>query len=335
MTYAELDSWSNRLARVLLAHGAGRDRFVVLALTRSVESIVALWAVAKTGAAFAPLDPNHPPERIEHMIADSRARIGVTTTAIGASLPGTIDWLLLDDLATVRKTMTVSDAPVTDADRGGRRAPPSGCVPDLHLRVHRQAEGGAAGPHRAGEPGAGAMRIPGSRRDVGDPAGRLAEFRRLGVRDCWTAARRARTPGDRRRPTSTAATRWRTCCAPNGSPMPCITPSALATMDPDGSTTCGRSAVAGEAAAPELVARWAPGRAHGEPVRPHARPRIWATGLGEPLVAGETGHHRRPDPWGASTGARHLAASGAGRCAAASCTSPGPGWRAATSAGSG
>ena len=73
MTYAELDSWSNRLARVLLAHGAGPDRFVVLALPRSVESIVALWAVAKTGAAFAPLDPNHPPERIEHMIADSRA----------------------------------------------------------------------------------------------------------------------------------------------------------------------------------------------------------------------------------------------------------------------
>ncbi|MBD0322077.1 MAG: AMP-binding protein, partial [Aldersonia sp.] len=118
VTYAELDSWSNRLARVLLAHGAGPDRFVILALPRSVESVVAVWAVAKTGAAFAPLDPNHPPERIEHMITDSRARIGVTTTAHGANLPGTIDWLLLDDLATIRKTMTVPDSPITAADRG-------------------------------------------------------------------------------------------------------------------------------------------------------------------------------------------------------------------------
>src|SRR5690606_3064998 len=79
----------------------------------------AVWALAKTGAAFVPLDPSHPVERIEHMLTDSKAPIGVTVTEIGEALPGTIDWLLLDDLPTMRRAMTVSAAPITDAERGG------------------------------------------------------------------------------------------------------------------------------------------------------------------------------------------------------------------------
>ncbi|NNH72848.1 non-ribosomal peptide synthetase [Nocardia uniformis] len=119
MTYRDLDAWSNRFARVLLRRGVGREVFVVLALTRSVESVVAVWALAKTGAAFLPLDPNYPVERIEHILTDSRAPIGVTVCEVGDTLPGTIDWLLLDDLNTIRRVMTVSDAPITDAERGG------------------------------------------------------------------------------------------------------------------------------------------------------------------------------------------------------------------------
>ncbi|WP_280395062.1 hypothetical protein, partial [Nocardia brasiliensis] len=47
----ELDAWSNRFARLLLSRGVGREVFVVLALTRSLESVVAVWALAKSGAA--------------------------------------------------------------------------------------------------------------------------------------------------------------------------------------------------------------------------------------------------------------------------------------------
>ncbi|WP_306362423.1 non-ribosomal peptide synthetase [Nocardia sp. CC227C] len=119
MTYRDLDAWSNRFARVLLRRGVGREVFVVLALSRSVESVVAVWALAKTGAAFLPLDPDYPVERIEHILTDSRAPIGVTVCAVGETLPGSIDWLLLDDLNTIRRAMTVSDAPITDAERGG------------------------------------------------------------------------------------------------------------------------------------------------------------------------------------------------------------------------
>ncbi|MEV6252646.1 amino acid adenylation domain-containing protein [Nocardia sp. NPDC051911] len=116
MSYGELDAWSNRLARVLLRRGARPEMCVVLALGRSLESVVAVWAVAKTGAAFVSLDPCYPIERIEHILADSKAEIGVTVTR--ETLPGTIDWLLLDDLDTRRRVEKVSAAPITDAERG-------------------------------------------------------------------------------------------------------------------------------------------------------------------------------------------------------------------------
>ena len=66
---------------------------------RSVASVVAIWAVAKTGAGFVPVDPGYPGERITHMLTDSGVRLGVTTS--DTVLPDTgVDWLLLDDLDT-------------------------------------------------------------------------------------------------------------------------------------------------------------------------------------------------------------------------------------------
>ncbi|GAB0103133.1 hypothetical protein JMUB6875_21050 [Nocardia sp. JMUB6875] len=119
LTYGELDAWSNRLARVLLRRGIGREQFVVLALPRSIESVVALWAVAKTGAAFLPVDPGHPIDRIEHVLSDSRAALGITLREIGAGLPGLVDWLMLDDPDTIRRAVSEPATAVSDAERGG------------------------------------------------------------------------------------------------------------------------------------------------------------------------------------------------------------------------
>lgn len=71
LTYAELDSWSDRLAGSLVAGGAGPDAIVGVSLPRSIELIVALLAVTKTGAAFLPLDPDYPPDRLAYMISDA------------------------------------------------------------------------------------------------------------------------------------------------------------------------------------------------------------------------------------------------------------------------
>ncbi|MEE1805330.1 AMP-binding protein, partial [Streptomyces sp. BE133] len=70
LTYAELDARSSRLARLLIGRGVGPEDFVALALPRSVEMIVAQLAVAKAGAAFLPVDPEYPAERIAYMLAD-------------------------------------------------------------------------------------------------------------------------------------------------------------------------------------------------------------------------------------------------------------------------
>ncbi|MFD4470490.1 amino acid adenylation domain-containing protein, partial [Rhodococcus sp. NPDC058505] len=64
LTYRELDERSSRLARVLIGRGAGPERVVAVAVRRSIESVLSIWAVAKTGAAFVPVDPTYPAERI-------------------------------------------------------------------------------------------------------------------------------------------------------------------------------------------------------------------------------------------------------------------------------
>ncbi len=88
--YRELDERSNRLARMLAERGAGPERFVAIGMARSVDSIVSIWAVAKTGAAFVPVDPAYPPVRIEYMLRDCGAVLGLTTTGERSLLPGTV-----------------------------------------------------------------------------------------------------------------------------------------------------------------------------------------------------------------------------------------------------
>ena len=99
LTYAELDEASSRLARYLIGLGVGPEDVVALAIARSIESVLATWAVAKTGAAFVPVDPNYPTDRVEQMTVDSGAALGLTLTESEATLPATTRWIALDDTA--------------------------------------------------------------------------------------------------------------------------------------------------------------------------------------------------------------------------------------------
>ncbi|MFQ6398783.1 condensation domain-containing protein, partial [Nocardia sp. KC 131] len=112
MSYRELDEHSNRLARLLIERGVGPEDVVAIGIPRSLESILAVWAVAKSGAGFLPIDPTYPTERMTHMMVDSKAVIGLTAASVRARLPNAIDWLTADNLDDA-----FSAQPISDSDR--------------------------------------------------------------------------------------------------------------------------------------------------------------------------------------------------------------------------
>ncbi|WP_299541541.1 non-ribosomal peptide synthetase [uncultured Streptomyces sp.] len=88
LTYRELNERANRLARHLRTVGARPGRVVAVCLDRGPAQITALLAVLKSGAAYLPLDPEHPADRLAFMIEDAGAVHLVTDTAHEARLPG-------------------------------------------------------------------------------------------------------------------------------------------------------------------------------------------------------------------------------------------------------
>ncbi|MBJ8347536.1 amino acid adenylation domain-containing protein [Antrihabitans sp. YC2-6] len=118
ISYAELDAQSSRLARVLIGRGLGPEDLVAVGIPRSIESVLAVWAVAKTGAGFVPVDPNYPPDRIAHMVGDSRVVIGVTiAAALERVSANDVEWLVIDGAGIESELADVSSEPVSYADR--------------------------------------------------------------------------------------------------------------------------------------------------------------------------------------------------------------------------
>ena len=84
ITYAELNEQANRLAWSLIAAGIGPEDIVALQMERSIEMIEAVLGVLKSGAAYLPLDPDYPAQRIDFLIADAKPK-RVLTAPFGNS----------------------------------------------------------------------------------------------------------------------------------------------------------------------------------------------------------------------------------------------------------
>ncbi|WP_255275828.1 non-ribosomal peptide synthetase [Actinomadura madurae] len=97
LTYGELNAEVNRLARLLLASGAGPEKVVALALPRSAEMVVALFAVLRTGAAYLPLELDYPADRLDYMLQDAAPACLVSHRGIAAGLTYSGTTLALDD----------------------------------------------------------------------------------------------------------------------------------------------------------------------------------------------------------------------------------------------
>ncbi|MET8796917.1 amino acid adenylation domain-containing protein [Nocardia sp. NPDC004568] len=257
-TYGELDAQSNRLARLLIARGAGPETGVAVGLPRSAESVLAIWAVAKSGAAFVPVDPAYPAGRIDHMLTDSGVALGITTAQWRDRLPGRVCWLVLDEPATAAEVAATAAAPLTDAERtlpvradqvayviytSGSTGVPKGVVVSHRGLANLVAEqrsrfgiGPATRVLHAASPSFDAAILEqlcafasGGRLVIAPPAAYAgAELSRILRQERVTHA--------------------------------ALTPTVLGTIDPAGLECLETVALGGEVPPPELVSRWAPGR---------------------------------------------------------------------------
>ncbi|MFC4464297.1 amino acid adenylation domain-containing protein [Streptomyces xiangluensis] len=105
VSYGELNARANRLAHWLIERGAGPERLVAVALPRSVDLVVALLAVLKSGAGYVPVDPEFPQDRIAYILRDADPVLTLTE----------------DVLAQVDLSGCASDDPVI-AGRSGKHA---------------------------------------------------------------------------------------------------------------------------------------------------------------------------------------------------------------------
>jgi amino acid adenylation domain-containing protein/non-ribosomal peptide synthase protein (TIGR01720 family) len=87
LTYAELDAHANRLAHALRGRGVGPEDRVALCLERGLDLLPVFFGILKAGAAYVPLDPTHPVDRLRYMLQDSGARLLVTQSWLGERLP--------------------------------------------------------------------------------------------------------------------------------------------------------------------------------------------------------------------------------------------------------
>ena len=99
LTYAALNERSNKLARYLKSKGVINETLVPVCIGRSHDMIVAILAILKSGAAYVPIDPGYPQERIAYMLEDTAATIIVTNkeSCAGLNVAGTIDIVEIDN----------------------------------------------------------------------------------------------------------------------------------------------------------------------------------------------------------------------------------------------
>ncbi|MBN3433125.1 hypothetical protein CJF21_19840, partial [Clostridium botulinum] len=79
LTYRELNEKANSLGRLLRDKGVKADSIVGIMVERSVEMIVGIMGILKSGGAYLPIDPSYPVERIEYMIEDAKIDILITS----------------------------------------------------------------------------------------------------------------------------------------------------------------------------------------------------------------------------------------------------------------
>ncbi|MEV6099421.1 amino acid adenylation domain-containing protein [Nocardia sp. NPDC051981] len=117
VTYNELDSESNQLARLLIEHGVGPETIVAVVLPRSPALITAIVAIAKAGGAYLPIDPAYPIDRVEFMLADAQPGLVLANSATKSLVGATTPMLWLDSSDYAAKVSELESSPIQDSER--------------------------------------------------------------------------------------------------------------------------------------------------------------------------------------------------------------------------
>lgn len=117
VSYADLNWQANRLARLLVGRGIGPDQIVAVALPKCAELIVVLLAVTKSGAAYLPIDPSYPADRVEHMLADAEPALLITRSDATVTPPGTLPLVVVDSPETRSRLQTMAAEDLGDDER--------------------------------------------------------------------------------------------------------------------------------------------------------------------------------------------------------------------------
>lgn len=98
ISYQDLSKKVNQTANYFVGQGLSPGQFVAVAMDRNPDLIVSLLAILQCGAAYLPLDPKFPSERLEFMLEDSQASFLLTTKTISESLPKKLKTILIEDI---------------------------------------------------------------------------------------------------------------------------------------------------------------------------------------------------------------------------------------------
>ncbi|MER5498184.1 amino acid adenylation domain-containing protein [Streptomyces sp. NPDC002561] len=171
LSYGELNRRANRIAHRLIAAGAGPGQVVALALPKSVDLVAALLGVAKTGAAYLPIDVQYPADRIAYMIEDARPTCVLTHTTVESALPAEPHRLALDDPDCAAR---IDACPATDPHDGERLGPVTRDTPFYVMYT----SGSTGRPKGVVMPGTGLVNLTSWLRVAtpGEPHGRVAQF---------------------------------------------------------------------------------------------------------------------------------------------------------------
>ncbi|MEU5775093.1 non-ribosomal peptide synthase/polyketide synthase [Streptomyces venezuelae] len=254
LSYAELNARANRLARLLVRRGVGPEDTVALMLGRSAELPVAVLAVLKAGAAYLPVDPAYPADRIAYMLGDAAPALTLTTGDLAAALPPGTAHL---DPATA-DVSGYADDDLTDADR---RAPLHRTHPAyvIYTSGSTGRPKGVVVPH-TGVPG---LLATATTWRLG-PGDRVLQFASFSFDAAFwelsmallSGATLVLAPADRLRPGAPLVE----LAARQGITHTLLPPSVLDVLAPDDLPSVRTLLVGGEASSGELVARWSPDR---------------------------------------------------------------------------